>query len=512
MSLHDSLAISPISQSENQSTQSFNREEVIALCKVDLDFFACLVLPGVITYKFPKEFCAVWKLLTDNALTTKGFLRLAIGLPRGFAKTTLLKLFIVWCILLTERKFFLILGETASRAQHILADVADMLSEPNVIATFGNWKLHPATKDTQEEKSFSYRGKHITLIALGSGASLRGLNSHHARPDFILMDDMQGRENAKSPVLSNELLDWMLGTLLKTKSHISCIFVFVGNMYPFKGSILGKLRKSTFWTSLIVGALLADGSSIWEELRSKKDLLDEFNSDLELGKPEIFLSEVMNDENAAMVAHIDFNKMPKDPVDLANCSPQGSFIIIDPAGRKRNSDNTAIGYFEIFDGKPMLRELTTVVRTPGGTINHALEIAMRKGCYLIAVESVAYQESLLYWFDKICKEIGLAGIDFVEVYPGRVIKNSRIKAMLELLVTTEQKEAELLIADSCRAVVQSAIARWNPLKNDNQDDELDVLCYAPQVIQNYSHLTSIRGVIDSVPAIRTYTLAENSSF
>lgn len=500
-------------QSFVPSFASYNRDEVIELCRTNLNFFASLALPTVVEFDFPPLFHAVWELITSKAKLNVSFTRLAVGLPRGFAKTTLMKLVALWCILFTNKKSYLIIGAVAARAENILSDLADMLDEPNIRATFGDWKLN-VEKDTQGEKVFGFRGKSITLVALGAGGSLRGINIKNARPDFILMDDMQSRENAQSPVLSNQLLEWMFGTLIKTKSPKCCLFLFVGNMYPFPGSILRNLRKNPTWISLIVGALLADGESIWPELRSREDLLDEFQTDLAAGKPELFLSEVLNDENAANTSSVDITRIPKEPIGLADALPQGSFIVIDPSGKKSGSDNTAIGHFSIYDMTPLLDELEEEIMTPMQTIKQALTMALKHNCKLIAVESVAYQASLLYWFEFIGEQLGVSGIDFVEIYPGSVPKNSRIKSMLGQLIATETKDAEILIADALRSRVLNQVTQWNPLRRDNVDEILDLLWYAPQVMINYGHLAAIRSDIDNemFAGAKVLTLAENSRF
>jgi hypothetical protein len=496
------------------SQQSFNRDEVIALAKSNLDFFAGLVLPGVMTFCFPPLFHAIWELLISKANLTRDFSKLALGIPRGFAKTTFMKLFMVWCILFTDRKFFLVVGATAKHAENILADVMSMLDSPNVKTTFGDWRIG-VIKNTQEEKMFGFRGRTILLVAIGAGSSPRGINKDNSRPDFLLMDDLQTRENAKSPVLSDELLEWMLGTLMKTKDNHRCLYIFIGNMYPYPGSILRKLRLDPNWTSLIVGALLADGESIWPELRSKEDLLDEFASDLALGKPEIFLSEVLNDENAANRSTIDITKIPHEPIGLAEALPQGKFIVIDPAGRKKGSDKHAIGHFSVYDGRPLLDDLENAIMTPGQCIRNALRMAFKHNTFLIAVESVAYQETLLYWFGVIAEQLGVSGIDFVEIYPGSDSKNGRIKGMLaQLLDVNEAKKAEILVADKLRSLVLTQIVQWNPLKTDNVDDILDLLVYAPRVILTYGHLAAIRDIVvdGDFEAAKVLTLAENCNF
>ena len=130
-------------------------EEIQALAKQDLDFLAALIMPLVFKFNFPPVFKeGVWTWLLGFIHQTRVFPQLALGLPRGFGKSTLMKVFLVYCILFTDRKFLLIVASTAKKAENILSDVIGMLEEPNIKATFGDWKLG-VTKDTQALKNFA---------------------------------------------------------------------------------------------------------------------------------------------------------------------------------------------------------------------------------------------------------------------------------------------------------------------------------------------------------------------
>lgn len=487
---------------------SVNREEAIEAARRDANFLGAIALPMIFAFNFPPIYLAIWEMLCSNAIKHKDFARFALGLPRGFAKTSLMKLYILWVLAFTDRRFILVIGSTSSLAENILADIADMLDEPNIKLLFGDWRIG-IERDTHAVKKFSFRGRTVIIAALGSGSSLRGLNIKNARPDIILMDDMQTRENAESPVLSDQLLTWMMGTLMKAKSPTRCQFIFVGNMYPTAGSILRKLKHNSTWTSLIVGALLADGSSIWEELQSREQLMEEFANDIAMGKPEIFIAEVLNDDEASSRSGIDVSAIPMMPTDLYNTPPQGKFIMIDPAGNKLHSDSTEIGLFYVFDGTPALIRLVSGKLDPSQTIREALTLALSYGVSLIGVESVAYQASLLHWFNVISQQHGLTGIEFVEMYPGGYSKNARIKEMLGLLAV-----GKILLGEDVRSRVVHQIVHWNPLKRDNVDDLLDIIAYAPKMLELYGYLIALEDAVRQQDAgqIRTMEMHEICSF
>lgn len=463
--------------------------EVTALAKTSLDFLAALAMPTVYAFAFPPIFLAVWDWLLKGVVTEREFLQLALGLPRGFAKTTLMKLFILYCILFTTKKFILIVSAKATLAENILSDIIDMLEEPNIKRVFGDWRLG-VEKDTVSIKKFGYRGRNIIIAAIGAQTSLRGLNIKNQRPDIMLFDDIQSAECAESEVQSSALENWMIGTAMKAKSPTGCMFLFVANMYPTRHSFLRKFKQNPNWTKFIVGGILEDGTSLWEELQPIAQLKKEFINDLFMGKPEIFYSEVLNDENASRNKLVDLSKLPPVPYSEGDI-PAGNFIVIDPSNDKANSDAVAIGYFEIHDATPVLMQVISDKLSPGDTIRKTLQIALTKNCRLIAIESNAYQYSLLYWFEFICKQLGIIGIEAVPIYTGVSSKNTRILEMLKSYAA-----GELYIHDSCKPQVHLQITNFNPLKKDNIDDILDVLTYPPKVIGEFAEFIVANNVLE----------------
>lgn len=465
-------------------------DQIQALAKQDLDFLAALIMPTVFTYFFPPVFKSVWTWLLSYANQTRTFPQLALGLPRGFGKSTLMKIFLVYCILYTDKKFILVVAATASLAQNIVSDVMDMLEEPNIKKVFGDWRLG-VEKDTQELKKFGFRGRNITIAAAGAETKVRGLNIKNERPDVILMDDIQSRECADSQVQSDSLESWMVGTLMKAKSPTSCMFLFIANMYPTKTSILRKLKKNPKWLKFIAGGILADGTSLWEDLQPIKQLTAEFENDLAMGHPEVFYSEVLNDENVQANNLIDISKLPVVPYEEGDVAA-GNFVIIDPATDKLGADEVSVGYFEIHDALPIIMDLEEGRFSPGDTIRKALEYCLTYNCRLVVCEANAYQYTFLYWFDHICKQLGIEGIECVPIYSGSKAKNSRILNMFKAYAA-----GEIFVHDKVKLEVHAQVVQFNPLKRDNTDGLLDLLTYAPRVIQEFGEFCVATNIIES---------------
>lgn len=480
-------------------------EEIQLAAKEDLDFLAALAMPQVFKYMFPPVFKSVWTWLQGYVHQRRTFPQLALGLPRGFGKSTVMKLLLLYVILYTDRKFIAIVAANASLAQNILADVMDMLEEPNIRSVFGDWKVG-CEKDTQSLKKFGFRGRNITIATVGAGGPVRGLNIKNERPDIFLFDDIQSKEVAESEQQSTALETWLVATAMKAKSPSGCMFLFVANMYPTKHSILRKLKANHTWTKFIAGGILADGTSLWEELQPIKQLLAEFENDLAMGHPNIFYSEVLNDENISFNNRIDLSKLPIVPYEEGDISA-GNFVIIDPATDKVGSDAVSIGYFEVHNTRPMLMKLKEDRFSPGDTIREALDYCLANNCRLIVIEANAYQYSLKYWFDFICNQLGIVGIEVVPIYSGVTSKNNRILSMFK-----SYSAGEVYVHGDCRLQVHTQISSFNPMKRENTDGLLDLLTYAPRVMVEFEEYIIGGNIIEQQEFEGVEVLEFNSPF
>ena len=172
---------------------SANSEEIANAARDSLDFLAALAVPQVYKYAFPDVLLSAWDFLVQQVARVREFPQLALGIPRGFAKTLVIKLFILYAILFTQKRFILVVCENSNKAKNIIADVSDMLSEPNIKAVFGDWTVGSET-DTQTLKKFGFRGRNIILAGLGVESGIRGITLKNERPDIIIFDDIQSRK------------------------------------------------------------------------------------------------------------------------------------------------------------------------------------------------------------------------------------------------------------------------------------------------------------------------------
>lgn len=459
-------------------------EEVESLCKDSLDFLAGVSLPETCTALFPPIYQNIWTLFVESLAKATGVDKYAIGLPRGHAKTVFLKLLCLYIILYTNRQFILVICATVDLAVNFITDVCSMLGSANIVSVFGNYK-DTVKVENKELVRFDFRGRNIILKPIGSNSAVRGVNIDNRRPDIEIFDDMQTRENAKSVTQAKELQQWMVGTVMKARDPKRCLYIYVGNMYPslpideergITTCILNNLKNNSNWKSWIVGAILSDGNALWPEVRSIIDLLEELESDRSMGEEEQFYAEVLNDPAAANLKIFDPTKIKKNHIDFEANIPNGKFIIIDPSLNKKKSDRMPVAYCEVYDNVVYCKEIELTKLTPRLMCRHVIQRAVSEGYFCIVSEAQAMQELLLELFSEILESLHISDMALEGITGGGATKASRIATGARQILN-----AEVVLDYSVLTVYTSEMQNYNPAKQNNVDDVIDLMGYLAQV-------------------------------
>lgn len=462
--------------------------------KVDINFFAALCLPSVSVYALPVFYIAVWQLLILRSPETLGrLLRFALGLPRSHAKTTFIKILICWLIVYDKASFILVVCANSDLADKIIADIHDILRSRNMTAVYGLWE-EALMIDAADQKKAVYHNRPVTIVGRGWTAGIRGLNIQNERPDVIFCDDTQTKQNDESETDSKKLLAELTGTIFKAIApRGNRLIIYVGNMYS-ENCILMKFKKHSKWISMITGAILADGTPLWPELFSLSDLKESYEHDEELGLAEIWFAEVMNDPVSTRRSLLP-KPLPDVPEEYLDMPHDGAFITLDPAGFRKASDKNEIVLHEKKDNKFFVQTHLNEYNKPDEIIKETLRLAIIKGVSVIAVEAVAYQQTLAYWFSYFMLEWGITGIHVVELSPHGRTKQSRIRNFI-----AECYGGHYYIEDvkTRRDFVWQA-SMYKMDKTENVDDLLDAVAYGVDVRNEYGYLIVPvnKAVIDS---------------
>lgn len=465
-----------------EAAQELSREQIAILCRDDPSFFGAVAMPETFTSPFPDFYVQVFKLLISNIGTVELF-RFALGLPRGHAKTTFLKLLVCYCLQYGLTRMVLVMCATDDLAQNFVDDVHEMLGSPNMENVYGAWNTRLKIDNRKLKVAERLQGKQV-LVASGIGTSIRGLNLLNERPDLIILDDAQTRENDLSPTERALLLNRIAGTILKARNYSRCLFLYVGNMYS-ENCILQKFRENSQWASLITGAILADGTPLWPEIQSLESLKSDYIHDAELGLADIWFAEVQNQPSGSGIAIIDSieSMIPKHPDwEIIKDTPLASFITIDPAPGNAGKDSVAITVHRYYGtGMLDIPELISGALSPMETVKQAFSLALKYGALGIFPEGVAYQSTLAFWLKQMQKDLGVPEILISPIYAGRGTKNARILGWLKKVAAG----AVSISGVEARTKLYWQTKWFRPQTTKNIDDELDSASMSDIIINKY---------------------------
>lgn len=449
--------------------------------KDDFNFFAGLLIPQVMEFDFPPFYLGLFFLLKNRSPEKIGrILRFALGLPRGHAKTTFIKILIAWLIVYDKISFAVIICANDELAEELISDVNDMLCSENCTLVYGDWGKQ-LTTDNRSLKKAQYHSRDIILAAKGAGSATRGLNIKHRRPDLIFCDDAQTKECDDSPTERIKFRSWLVATFKIIAPRGDRLIIYVGNMYS-EECVLYQLKENKSWVSLITGAIKEDGQPLWPELHPLEELMESYFHDEELGEADVWFAEVMNDPVSRSTALLT-GQLPEPSKDYELTVPDGVFLTIDPAGFRDISDDNVIAVHYVIEGKGSVAEVDAGIKDPEQLIIRALQLAYEHGASLIGIEEVGYQQTLLFWVRKYLMDSQINGIEVVPLKPRNRTKESRIRLFIAELYSQNYH----LFASVRAAFVWQAM-KYKIGKKKNKDDLLDACAYGLDVRTEYWHL------------------------
>jgi len=183
--------------------------------------------------------------------------------PRGHAKSTHFDIFIPLWLMFQPKRLInvgVIVGKSEDSAQTLLGDLqAELEFNQRIIADYGEQKN---IGDWQDGQFVTQDG--CAWFARGRGQSPRGLRYKEARPDYIVIDDLDDDELCRNEKRVHDLTDWVKEALFGTLDVGRGRFIMVGNLIA-KNSVLYNIAHSKGVHLSRIDALLPDGSTAWPE-------------------------------------------------------------------------------------------------------------------------------------------------------------------------------------------------------------------------------------------------------
>lgn len=331
---------------------------------------------------------------------------------------------------LPDRRYIVIIAATQTLASNKLRDVTRQFQGKDKAAL--RLDVEKIVEDSGNAFQVRYNdGMQVRIEAYGKGASIRGLVWGTFRPDILVLNDLQDKEDMDSETILEKDWDWFLS---------DCMFLGNSTRIFLIGNNLGQscIIERVFDSARELGftaekfpALINDRTeAAWPERFPVEMLLAERAGFASMGKVDIWERErmclAMAEESRPLKAE-DLQYYDEYSLDLTGAA---IITMVDPAiSEKKDADPTVIMTVAIFpDGRWCILDCDRARRNPTEQIDAIFRAVSRFGPQSVGIETVAYQESLAHFIEVEQKKRGI----FFSVVRVKTRKNKEWKIRTRL--------------------------------------------------------------------------------
>jgi hypothetical protein len=387
----------PLSPSPSPTPPEMNSEliSILAACHKSTARLAQFLFPERFTRPFSPSHHEIFRVLDDDSIG-----KAVIAAPRNWGKTSVFDLaFAARNILFKERKVIMLVSCSSGHAVQQSENLKNkLLSNPLIAPIFG--AIHPGDVpgvSFNMEKWTTAGG--VTVIPVGAGQAIRGTLIQDSRPDLIIVDDLEDKDEVRNEELRKRLDQWLWSDLMGMfdKSNPMNKLVVIGTVLH-EDSILSRLLKNPDFHSLRIEMCDDNYVSNWPEYLTTEQVRAMAAEYERAGRLDEFYREFRNlpialetaHFNRAMFQYYEERDLPRDLEHI---------VIMDPAKTvNANSDYTAIIGLGIDYQKPAIyvRDLVMKRLYPDQMVSEAFAMADRLQTATIGVEVTSLNEFITH--------------------------------------------------------------------------------------------------------------------
>lgn len=454
--------------------------DIIHALRHDAEFFIQFFLGEELDLPIPGFHKDCWRLLTAADIFF-----VALALPRGYAKTTLMKLACVYHYLFTDIRFAVYLSNTLPIASEACVDIIKFMRSDNFAKVFGP-PVFTVNQDTRGFYKFQItipsltgaQAKNCVLRALGAGQQVRGINVDNTRPELACVDDLEDDENTATDGRQKHIKSWFFGVFLKAMTKKLPRVLYSGNMLSNKSILYHIVEKDPLWHSMRFGCLRSDGTPLWAELQSLEDIKQDFIRFQKLGLTARWFAEMMNMPMAEGQGLINSEDIPYAEIILPG-QHEAAFITLDPATSKKTwANDSALVVHVLLDGVWRIGDYITGKYKPDELFFLIVHLCLKWRTRAVGIEGVNYQSVLKMVFELMMVSNNQT-FNVYEIPHRNKPKTERLIAWCSLL-----RKKHWVLQEGDFAVTEQLLA-YDPLKENNVDDLIDACAMGPTMTQLY---------------------------
>ncbi len=370
-----------------------------------------------------------------SVLQNEKSVKLAIGAPRGEAKSTICsQLFILYCIITNQTHYSLIVMDSIDQAYPMLEAIkAELEVNPRIKTdfpeVFGVGKVwQSATIVTKNN---------IKVQVAGAGKKLRGLRHGARRPDKVILDDIENDENVRKPEQRDKLHNWLRKTIKPLGGAGEKLdIIYIGTILHYD-SVLNRTLNEAGWQSARFKAIIKmpDRMDLWDkwealycskQTKEAEIFYQKHKKQMEKGSKvswearpiyelmeirasnhDAFDSEYQNDPSSGSDAPFNnsihyWHELPPNLIYFGAIDPS-----LGKHGASRDPSAIIIGGYHKQTGVLYILVADIKKRLPDRIISDIIRYQAQYNCLVWAVESVQFQE---FFRTELVRRGAVAGV------------------------------------------------------------------------------------------------------
>lgn len=413
--------------------------------------------------------------LEGDILMMKRHHKTACMIPRGFAKTTIVRGCLLWNILYGKSRFAVVCSETSDAAASSLRTIkGELEGNKAILHLFGTQKpsLRDGTRKWSEDTMYMANGSIIT--ARGTGSQMRGMNLGGVRPDLIVCDDIESSEGANSETQRRKTTEWAMGdmepALVGKESKFFPRIVVIGTLLHPEQQLC-KWQADDSWLDVTFGCFDDMGTWLWPEKFAQK----EYDSTL----------AYYENMNIGWIFYREFNSkhIPKEactfhPTDIQDVHeiPTFSKIVlgIDPAiSESVRADYTAMVLVGVAEKGYYILESQAKRCPVSETMDDIFDICDRWHVSQVGIEAITFQKVLMLIAQEESLKRG-RHVTMVPITHGKVAKTERVEGLLEPIFKNKHVFFYQKSAHEHHKMLKSQLLEWPGGRHDDVPDALSM--------------------------------------
>jgi len=375
-------------------------EDILVECYRNVETFGKTFFPEAFTRPFSNNHRKLLEILDDDSKQL-----VAIAAYRGFGKSTIVNLtYPAREILFRKRKYIISVSASENAAVEQTESMKGALEgSEEITRLFGPIRSEYVSSSDSFSKKEWVTSTGTKILPRGAGQQVRGRRHGFARPDLIIVDDLENDEAVESEDRRKKLKEWFFSSIYNNidRGRKDWRIIVIGTILH-EDSLLSNLLADPEWYSVKLEICDDNYKSTWPEFVSDEQVKALAESYRARGMLDVFYREYRNIPIALEEQGFkqEYFRYYEDTEESLNMNPDIETIVLADPARTMNtgSANTAVVGISINTrtNAIYIRDIIEAQMNPGQLYDEMFGMAQRLNALVLAPEVTGLNEYIMF--------------------------------------------------------------------------------------------------------------------